>query len=100
MKVIQQETSVSTAVTCNSKSGRIDSVSSKLAQNASFTFTVNNDQLYDDNSLSIPSVQYSGAGLPVATLVSRDRFSFVVKVTNLASAALDASVGICFDIQP
>lgn len=99
MKVIQQETSVSTAVTISSKTGRIDTVSSTLAQNASFSFTVNNDQFYPDNSLSI-CLQYSGAGQPVAHIVSRTRFSFVVKVTNLLAAALDAPVGVCFQIEP
>ncbi|MBP9793782.1 MAG: hypothetical protein KBC56_07275 [Flavobacterium sp.] len=97
---ITQETSKTTAVEANVYSAQINTFAVTEAAGAEFSFTVNCNKLYDDAFPQV-GVVYAGTGTPYVTVVSRTRFSCVLKVKNIhSSAAFNGSVGIFFKVQP
>jgi len=100
LKVVTQETSKTTSVTTNDYSTQINTVALTDAAQGTFQFTINCDKLYDDAYPQF-TVLYAGTtGEPVVRLVSRTRFSCVVAVRNVGTAALNAALGIIMKVQP
>lgn len=97
LTTVTQLTSKTTAVTLNIKSGVINTVALSDAADTAFQFTVNSDKVYPESNIQLTPI-YSGAGVPNVSIVSRDRFSFVVQVANVGIAAFDASLGINVNI--
>ena len=93
LKAVTQLTSKTTDVTMNAKNGIITTVALTDAADTGFEFVVNNNKVYPDSNIQLTPV-YDGAGEPLVRVVSRDRFTFTVRVQNVGVAALDAAVGI------
>lgn len=93
---VTQITSITTGVTVNEPSGKITTVSSTLAANASAQFTVTNS-FCTATSVIVTNTSSSGTGKPHAKVVSTSAGSFVVQLENGdASVALNAAVVISF----
>lgn len=93
IKTVTQETSKTTAVSVNAKNFVITTVALTDAADTSFQFTVNNNRVYPESNIQVTPI-YDGGGVPVITIVSRDRFTFVLQVANVGTAAFDAAMGI------
>lgn len=97
LKVVTQATSKTTAVTFNAKTGIINTVALTDAADTGFEFVVNSNKVYPDSNIQLTAV-YDGAGEPLVRIVSKDRFTFTVRVQNAGVDALDAAVGINVNI--
>lgn len=93
LKQVTQATSKTTAVEVNAKNFQINTVALTDAADTAFQFTVNNDRVYLASNIQVTPI-YDGGGVPVITVVSRDRFTFVLQVANVGVDAFDASMGI------
>ena len=93
-----QITSKTTQVKSNRYDGTIQTVALTDAGGTSFQFQVNNSYVQGISAILL-STEYAGTtGLPIATLVSYQRGSFVVKITNLGTAVLNAAVRVHFKL--
>ena len=98
IKTVQQLTSKTTQVTCNAYDSVIQTVALTDAASATFQFTVNNSVVQDISTILL-SLEYAGAGTPIANIVSYAQGSFIVQVTNThASAAFDDPLRIHFKV--
>ena len=88
-------TNITTGVTLNVQNGIVTTVSSTLAADASANFTVTNNKVTATSNV-IPNVIYAGAGNAEAKIYSISDGSFVVKLTNTGTAALNAAVKVGF----
>jgi hypothetical protein len=96
---VTQITSASTAVTLNTASGVITTVSQALLNGGKNTFTVNNS-LVTASSVILVSAQYSNSsnGTPFVIVDTISAGSFSVTVTNPIATAMNATVKIHFFI--
>ena len=94
---VTQATSITTAVTLNTLSGVITSVSSTLASLGEATFTVNNS-LVKSTSVVLVSTEYTGAGNADVTVGAVANGSFTITIANQGSVALDSVVKTHFFI--
>lgn len=92
---VTQITTISTGVTLSVLNGVITTVSSTLAADASASITVTNTKVTTASNIQLTCVS-AGAGTPYASLVSVGSGSFVVKLTNIGTVALDSVIKIEF----
>lgn len=94
---IEQDGTLTTAVTLNKNAGVITTESATTAAGASATFTVNNTQVSSTSVVVASICSYSGAGIPVVRVGSVSDNSFTLTLTNVHdSAALNAALKISF----
>jgi hypothetical protein len=93
LKAVTQLTSKTTDVTMNAKNGIITTVALTDAADTEFEFVVSNNKVYPDSNIQATAV-YGGAGVPLVSIVSRDKFTFTLRIANVGVAAFDAAVGI------
>jgi len=94
---VTQITGPSTAVTLNTASGVITTVSQTLLSGSKSTFTVNNS-LVTASSVILVSAQYNSAGTPFVFVDGISAGLFSVTVTNPIATAMSAPVKIHFFI--
>ena len=94
LKQITQATSKTTAVTCNAKTFQLNTVALTDIADTGFVFTVNNKKVFPESNIQLTPIYEGTTGEPIVRVVSRTRFSFVVRVHNCGVAALNAAVGI------
>ena len=94
---VTQQTNITTAVTLNTYSGIITTVSSTLAANAKTFFTVNNTNV-TSTSIIIASVQYdeTATSIPVVNISDISNNSFKIVILNGGNAALNNTLKIHF----
>lgn len=93
---VTQATSITTGVTLNSLNGKVTTVASTLAADASASFVVTNSKVLA-TSLIVPSVFYAGStGVVNVNITAQAAGSFTVKITNVGTAVLNATVTIGF----
>lgn len=90
---VTQATSISTAVTLNTPSGVITTVSSTVGAGGEASFTVNNN-IVTTSSVILVSAQYTGAGNAIVTVDSIAAGSFVVTIGNAGTVALAGVVKV------
>lgn len=89
---VTQATSISTAVTCNSLSGVITTVSQTIAAGAEGEFTVNNS-LVDATDVVVVSIKtHTSAGAFVAAVSATAAGSFQIRLTNLHASTAGNNV--------
>lgn len=93
LKAVTQLTSKTTPVTMNAKNGIITTVALTDAADSGFDFVVNNNKVYPDSNIQLTPV-YSDAGTPLVSVVSRDKFTFTIRVVNVGIVAFDGELGI------
>ena len=93
--VVTQITTISTGVTLNTSNGVITTVSSTLAADASASITVTNSKVLSTSNIHLTCVN-AGGGVALATVTSMTAGSFVVKLTNVGTAAFDSVIKIQF----
>lgn len=90
---VVQTGSITTTVVANRQAFKITTVSSTLAADASATFTCTNSTV-TANSVIVLSAYTSGAGQPIASVVSQGAGTFDIKVYNAGGVALDNTIVI------
>jgi hypothetical protein len=97
---VTQQTDINTAVSLNSVTGVITTVSANTEANGTDEFTVNNDKIRSTSLISLTVVGYDGAfnSIPHAFVKSTSNGSFVVVLGNGGSAALNSTVKIFFTV--
>jgi hypothetical protein len=94
---ITQVTSKTTAVTANGHRGVITTVALTDAADTEFIFTVNNNKVKAD-SVILLNTQYSGASATLAYVQSVSAGSFIVRVRNVGTAALNALTKVHYQV--
>jgi hypothetical protein len=88
IKTVVQQTNKTTVVTANYKNCIIQTVPLTDAAGTFFSFNVINKQFYPEQNIQVTPV-YSGTGIPYVTLVGQTKWSFILQVANLGSAAFN-----------
>ena len=98
-KTVTQTVAITAGVTINAQSGIITTVAATLAADTTTSFTVTNSKVFADSTIQL-TAQYAGTALsqPSLAIASISNGSFVVKITNVGTAALNAVVKINFNI--
>lgn len=89
---VTQATSISTAVTCNSLSGVITTVSQSIAAGAEGEFTVNNSEVKATDVVAVCIKTHTSAGDFVAAVSAVADGSFKIRLTNLNAATAGNNV--------
>ena len=90
IKEVTQLTSKTTSVTVNGYDLLLTTVALTDAADTGFDFTVNNDKVKSKSTILI-TPEYAGTtGTPIARVVSYTKGSFVVRVSNVGTAVLNA----------
>lgn len=93
---VTQQTAISTAVTINSASGQITTVSSTLAGGSNAAFTVNNSEVTTTSTILL-TVEHPGAGIPLVTVDAPPaNGSFVIRIYNIDTNAFNNTLTIHF----
>ena len=96
--VVTQITGITTAVTLDTHSGVITTVSSTLAASADKVFNFNNVNI-TDNAVVLLSLAYNGSGTPVVNVVDLGAGLCGVQLTNVhPTDPLNATVKIHFTV--
>lgn len=101
---VTQDTSISTAVTCNAPSGVITTFSAVIAANGSATFTVNNAYCLSTSVVVANICNYAGSqGIPSIIVEDVTNGNFKVTIYNAADAtapgpALNGAIKVAFII--
>ena len=89
---VTQATSISTAVTCNSLSGVITTVSQSIAAGAEGEFTVNNSEVNATDVVAVCIKTHTSAGDFIAAVSAVADGSFKIRLTNLNAATAGTNV--------
>jgi hypothetical protein len=93
---VTQITAISTAVTINSASGQITTVSSTLAGGSNAAFTVNNSEVTTASTILL-TVEHPGAGIPLVVVDAPPaNGSFVIRIYNIDTSAFNNTLTIHF----
>jgi hypothetical protein len=93
---VTQQTAISTAVTINSASGQITTVSSTLAGGSNAAFTVNNSEVTTASTILL-TVEHPGAGVPLVVVDAPPaNGSFVIRIYNIDTNAFNNTLTIHF----
>lgn len=93
---VTQATSISTGVTLNALNGKVTTVASTLAADASASFVVTNSTVITASNI-ILGVNYAGTtGKVIAEVVAQEAGAFTVRITNVGTAVLNATVTVGF----
>lgn len=93
---VTQQTAISTAVTINSASGQITTVSSTLAGGSNAAFTVNNSEVTTASTILL-TVEHPGAGIPLVVVDAPPaNGSFVIRIYNIDTNAFNNTLTIHF----
>lgn len=93
---VTQQTAISTAVTINSASGQITTVSSTLAGGSNAAFTVNNSEVTTASTILL-TVEHPGAGIPLVIVDAPPaNGSFVIRIYNIDTNAFNNTLTIHF----
>lgn len=93
---VTQQTAISTAVTINSASGQITTVSSTLPANSNANFTVNNSEVTTTSTILL-TVEHPGAGIPLVTVDAPPaNGSFVIRIYNIDTNPFNDTLTIHF----
>jgi hypothetical protein len=98
IKEVVQSSSKTTSVTANGYDGIITTVALTDAADTSFNFTVNNDKVQETSTIMLTPIYAGTTGDVKAVLVSQTKGSFVVKVSNVGVAVLNAVAKIQFKV--
>lgn len=89
---VTQATSISTAVTCNSLSGVITTVSQTIAAGAEGEFTVNNSEVAATDVVVVAIKTHTSAGDFIAAVSAVADGSFKIRLTNLNASTAGNNV--------
>jgi len=93
---ITQGTSIATGVTLSVLNGIVTTVSSTLAADASASFTITNTKATTASNIQL-TPEYAGSqGVVAATVTSKSAGSFIVKLTNIGTQALNDVIKLQF----
>lgn len=93
---VTQQTAISTAVTINSASGQITTVSSTLAGGSNAAFTVNNSEVTTASTILL-TVEHPGAGIPLVIVDAPPaNGSFIIRIYNIDTNAFNNTLTIHF----
>ena len=98
IKTVTQITSKITEVTINGYDGIIQTVPLVDAAATSFNFTVKNDKVQTVSTIMLTPVYAGTTGDVKVSLVSQTKGAFVVKVSNVGAAVLNAVAKIQFKV--
>ena len=90
---VTQQTNVSTAVTSNTLSTKITSVSLTLTADSSGSFTFNNNKIATTSNIYV-STMYGGAGVIQAFVTAQASGSCTIKLVNVGTSTANAATVI------
>ena len=98
IKEVTQITSKTTSVTANGYDGIVTTVALTDAAGSSFDFTINNEKVKSKSTILL-TTEYAGTtGTPTARVVSYTKGSFIVRLSNVGSTALNALAKLHFKV--
>lgn len=89
---VTQGTNISTAVTCNSLTGVITTVSQTIAGGAEAEFTVNNNKVKATDVVAVCIKTHTSAGEFIAAVTAVADGSFKIRLTNLHASTAGNNV--------
>lgn len=89
---VTQATNISTAVTCNSLTGVITTVSQTIAAGAEGEFTVNNSEVAATDVVVVAIKTHTSAGDFIAAVSAVAAGSFKIRLTNLNASTAGNNV--------
>lgn len=98
-KQVTQTTIKTATVAIHAYRGLVNTVALTDAADTSFEFSVNNAKVRPNSMVLLTPVYAGSTGTPTVRIKSQSKGVFVVRVTNVGTAVLNASLGINFQVQ-